>query len=110
MPRYVLASGALTAAVRAVNKMGRVARVDGVPACLMPLGAMLVEGAPACFAPAREVPGVGATDGHAAACDGCLARERCPGVPIGFLARFGAGELRPELAAAVAAGIPGSAE
>ena len=89
VPRYPLAAEALAAAVRAVTKLGRTALVDGIPACLAPHGATVATSPPACFAP------IGPVDSYAAPCEGCAARTGCPGIPLGYLARFGSSELQP---------------
>jgi hypothetical protein len=89
VPRYALALEPLGAAVRVIQKVGRPVAVDGAPACLVPAGVATASSGPACYLPRAP------SDAFAPACDGCALRERCPGVPTGYLARFGAGELVP---------------
>jgi hypothetical protein len=48
-----------------------------------------VAAGPACFAPSAD------EGAFSPRCDGCAARAACPGVPPGYLARFGDGELAP---------------
>ena len=87
--RYPLASEQLAAASSAVARVKRPVSVDGMPACLAPTGLRVVPTGPACFVPWP------ATDTYAAPCEGCSLRTRCPGIPTGYLARFGPGELIP---------------
>jgi hypothetical protein len=90
VPRYGLGMDAVAAAARTLQKVGRPASVDGVPACLAPPGVPAVPSGAACF-----LPSTAAADRFAPPCDGCALRPRCPGVPSGYLARFGDGELQP---------------
>ena len=94
MPRYALAADGLGAALKALQRVGRGASVDGMPACLAPAGLRVAGSGRGCSLPA------GPSDVFAPPCEGCALRERCPGVPTGYLARFGAGELKPALASA----------
>jgi hypothetical protein len=89
LARYALASAPLAAATAALRRAGRAVSIDGAPRCLVPDGAELVATAPACFAPAASA------DAFSPRCAPCTERARCPGVPPGYLARFGDGELAP---------------
>jgi len=98
VPRYALGVEPLAAAVRVVQKVGRPVVVDGVPACLLPAGVAAAPTGPACYAPGAAA----VATRYPEPCDGCAARARCLGVPSGYLARFGAGELQPVAATAAA--------
>lgn len=89
VPRYALGRQKLIDAATVAARAGHPVTVEGVPLCLAPPHAQAVATGPACFAP---VP-VG--DGFSPRCDDCAARPACPGVPAGYLARFGDGELLP---------------
>jgi hypothetical protein len=72
---------ALPWALRAATRWGERAFLCGVPLCLVGPHT------------ARVLAEPGRAFGEP--CDGCDARERCPGVGAGYLERFGARELRP---------------
>jgi hypothetical protein len=74
-------------------RAGREVSVDGAPRCAIPAGARALPTRPACFAPGPP------DDAFSPRCTGCAARAECPGVPAGYLARFGDGELAPVEAA-----------
>jgi len=107
VPRYALSGEAVAAAVRGVARATRTGAglaaptvavmVDGVPLCLLPPGALATPPQPSCHQPGGPTD---RGDAFAAPCQGCAARTRCPGVPRGYLARFGDGELAPLPAAA----------
>lgn len=91
VPRYALALEPLVVAVRAAQRAGRQVLVDGVPACLAPPGVTLTAPGPSCYTPMLN----SRIGRYAPNCDGCALRARCPGVPSGYLARFGHDELKP---------------
>jgi hypothetical protein len=95
VPRYAAAQESLAAALRSIRKVGRTALVDGIPLCLAPEGTTTVASAPACYLPTANDAQSPGSDTYAAACERCTERARCPGVPRGYLARFGADELKP---------------
>lgn len=80
-PRIGLAVPSALAAMEQARTLGLEARLRGAPLCAM--GRFSARAAPS---PARS---------FAPRCDGCAARERCPGVAADYLARFGPSELRP---------------
>ncbi len=87
VPRLGLGLPPALAALARARELGLDARVHGAPECALgPLAALALP------AESRAYP---------AACDGCAARARCPGVDAAYLQRFGHGELRA-LSAAVA--------
>jgi MoaA/NifB/PqqE/SkfB family radical SAM enzyme len=90
VPRYGLGAEGLNQAVEAVVRAGRTAELEGVPLCRAPARARAVASAGTCFAPE-----VAEEDVYGEACGGCARRDECPGVPRGYLARFGTGELNP---------------
>lgn len=89
LARYESARPAIESAAAALRKAGRAVTVDGAPRCAIPDGALASPTRPACFAPGPP------DDAFSPRCDGCALRDGCPGVPAGYLARFGDGELRP---------------
>lgn len=54
-----------------------------------------IEGAALCLLGPFAGVSLGGDGAYAAACAGCAARERCPGVDAGYLRRFGGDELSP---------------
>lgn len=54
-----------------------------------------IEGAALCLLGPFAGVSLGGEGAYAAACDGCAARGRCPGVDAGYLRRFGGDELSP---------------
>lgn len=79
-PRLGMAMPSALAALAQAHTLGLDARVLGAPWCV--LGTLRGLAAPS---KPRE---------YGARCEGCAARERCPGVTPDYLARFGEGELR----------------
>ena len=89
VPRYALGLPSVAAASVALRRAGWRVAVDGIPACLAPPSITLAPTGPACFAP------VASDDRYAPRCEPCALRGACPGVPTGYLARFGDAELSP---------------
>ena len=95
VPRYPLGEEQLAAAVRAVTKVGRPVAVDGIPLCRAPAGATVTATPPTCSTPFANIQDAGNSGAYPTECDACAARTRCPGLPRGYLARFGSGDLLP---------------
>ncbi len=79
VPRLALAVPYALHALDAATKQGLRSFAGGMPLCLLgPFAARALPSRPRAFAPP---------------CEGCPARERCPGVDAVYLARFGPDEL-----------------
>jgi cyclic pyranopterin phosphate synthase len=89
VPRYALALPELEPAAAAITRARREAAIDGVPSCLAPPGLRVLPTGAACFSP------TGTDDRYSPRCEPCALRPTCPGVPAGYLARFGDAELQP---------------
>lgn len=82
IPRLGIAVPHALRAVERATARGLPVAVAGVPSCALgPFAAQRV--------------GVGEAGVYVAVCEGCPAREGCPGIDPWYLERFGAGELRP---------------
>ena len=101
VPRYELLAGPLSRSLALMRQVRRPATVKGVPACVLGGDERgLVELRPALAEahigeePSREAL---AEDRmvHAEPCEGCVLRERCPGIAASYLRRYGAAELTP---------------
>ncbi|MCA9606956.1 MAG: hypothetical protein KC619_15220, partial [Myxococcales bacterium] len=81
VPRYGMAIPAALAALEAARRRGLGTRIAGAPRCVL-----------GHFA-SRAIPSP--TRSYARSCAGCPSKAGCPGTDAAYLARFGAGELRP---------------
>lgn len=94
LPRLSVALPPALQALALARRLGLAIAVVGAPLCLLgPFAGV-------------SLPGRGV---FAAACEGCAARARCPGVDAGYLDRFGGDELSPRGLRA-AEGAPAPAE
>jgi hypothetical protein len=89
MPRLGLALPYALHAVSGARRIGLPAWLSGAPLCALgPLAELRLDGEPRAYG---------------RACEGCAAREACPGVDAAYLARFGGDELRAVAAPAAVA-------
>ncbi|MBX3273997.1 MAG: hypothetical protein KF729_27275 [Sandaracinaceae bacterium] len=81
VPRLGLALPSALAALAEARRLGLDARILGAPRCALgPFADLAAPSPPRAYAPV---------------CDACPSRDVCPGLDAEYLARFGAGELRP---------------